>query len=64
MGFAESYLPLLADDGYSILQLDVMEEALQEDVGHADQIVVLLCLIERVCVLVAVQLVILEETRT
>lgn len=47
------YLPLLADDGNSILQLDVVKKALEEDVGNADEVVVLLCLVERVPTLVA-----------
>lgn len=42
------YLSLLADDGDSILELDVVEKALQEDVGHSDQVVVLLRFVERV----------------
>ena len=42
------YLPLLVDNGNSILQLDIMEQTGQEDVGHADQTVVLLLVEERV----------------
>lgn len=53
------YLSLLADDGDSILQSDIMEQALQEDVGHAYQVVVLLRLVERVAA-VTVRLVILK----
>lgn len=45
------YLSLLADDGDSILQFDIMEKALQENVGHSYQVVVLLRLIERVTVI-------------
>lgn len=41
-----SYLSLLADDGNCILQLDVMEKALQENVGHPNQVVVFLSLVE------------------
>lgn len=40
------YLPLLADDGNGVLQFNVMEKALQENVSHSYQVVVLLCLIE------------------
>lgn len=36
------YLPLLVDDGHCILQLDIIEETGQENIGHADQAVVLL----------------------
>ena len=43
-----SYLPLLVDDGHCVLQLDVVEQAGQEDVSHADQRVVLLLVEERV----------------
>ena len=42
------YLSLLVDDGNGVLQLDVVEEAGQEDVGDADQTVVLLLVEERV----------------
>lgn len=57
---ASPYLSLLADDGDSILQFDIMEQALQKDVGHADQVVVLLRLVERVAA-VTVCLVILKK---
>lgn len=40
------YLSLLADDGDSILQFDIMEKTLQKNVGHSYQVVVLLCLVE------------------
>lgn len=43
-----SYLSLLVDDGHCILKLDVVEQAGQEDVGHANQAVVLLLIEERV----------------
>ncbi len=43
-----AYLPLLADDGNSVLQLHVMKQTLQEDVCHADEIVILLRFIERI----------------
>lgn len=43
-----SYLSLLVDDGHCVLQLDVVEEAGQENVGHADQTVILLLIEERV----------------
>lgn len=36
------YLALLVDDGHCILQLDVVEQASQENIGHTDQTVVLL----------------------
>lgn len=40
------YLPLLVDDGHCILQLHIVEETGQENIGHTDQAVVLL-LIEK-----------------
>lgn len=43
-----SYLSLLVDDGHCILQLDIVEQAGQENVGHTDQTVVLLFIEERV----------------
>jgi len=43
-----AYLALLVDDGHGVLQLDVVEEARQEHVGHPDQTVVLLLVEERV----------------
>lgn len=43
-----TYLSLLTDDGHMIVQLDIMEQTLQEDVGHSNQVVVLLGLVERV----------------
>lgn len=30
------YLPLLADDGHSILQLHIVEKALQKHIGNAN----------------------------
>lgn len=45
---AQLYLALLADDGHGVLQLHVVEKALQKHVGHADQVVVLLCFVERI----------------
>lgn len=45
------HLSLLADDGDGILQFNVMEEALQKNVGHSYQVVVLLCLIEWITML-------------
>lgn len=30
------YLSLLVDDGHGILQLDVVKQTRQEDIGHAD----------------------------
>lgn len=56
------HLSLLANDGDSILQFDIMEKALEKNVGHSDQVVVLLRLVERVAVLV-VCLVTLKEQR-
>lgn len=47
------YLSLLADDGDSVLQLDIMEKALEKNVGHPNQVVVLLRLVERITVLTA-----------
>lgn len=52
------YLSLLTDDGDRILQLDIMEKALEENVGHSYQVVVLLRLVEGVTVM-AVRLVVL-----
>lgn len=40
------YLPLLVDDGNCVLQLDIVEETCQENIGHADQAVVLLLIEE------------------
>lgn len=54
------YLSLLTDDGDSVLQLDIMEKALQKNVGHSDEVMVLLCLAERVTLLTA-RLVALEK---
>lgn len=45
---ALTYLSYLVDDGHCVLQLDVVEQAGQENVGHADQTVVLLLVEERV----------------
>lgn len=42
------HLSLLADDGDSILKLHIMEKALEKNVGHSDQVVVLVRLIERI----------------
>lgn len=52
-----SHLSLLADDGRVIVQFDVVEEHLQEHIGHSDQVVVLLRLIEGVQRLLALVLV-------
>ena len=46
---AGAYLPLLVDDGNCVLQLDIVEQTPQEDVGHANQTVVLLLVKEWVC---------------
>lgn len=39
---ADTHLPLLVDDGYCVLQLDVVEEAGEKDIGYANEAVVLL----------------------
>lgn len=41
-------LPLLVDDGYCILQLDVVQQTGQEYVRHTDQTVILLLVEERI----------------
>ncbi len=43
-----SYLSLLVDDGHCILQLDIVEQACQENVGHTNQTVVFLFIEEGV----------------
>ncbi len=43
-----TYLPLLVDDGNSVLQLYIIEETGKEDIGNADQTVILLFVKERV----------------
>lgn len=43
-----SYLPLLVDDGYCVLQLDIVQQTGQEDVRHTDQTVILLLVEERI----------------
>lgn len=43
-----AHLSFLVDDGNSVLQLHVVEQTGEEDVGHADQTVVLLLVEERV----------------
>jgi len=48
------HLALLADDGRVVVQLDVVEENLQEYIGYANEIVVLLRLVERILRLGAV----------
>lgn len=45
---AVPYLSLLADNGDCVLEFDIVEKALQEDVGDSYQVVVLLRFIERV----------------
>lgn len=42
------YLSLLVDDRHRILQLDIVKQTRQEDIGHSDQIVILLLGKERV----------------
>ena len=44
-------LALLADDGDLVVEFDVIEERFEEDVGDADEVVVLLGLVERVAFL-------------
>lgn len=44
-----THLPLLIDDGNSVLQLHIVEETGKEDIGNADQTVVFLLVKERVC---------------
>lgn len=56
-----AHLPLLADDGNGVLQLHVMKQTLQEDVCHANEVVILLRFIERIANF-TVQPVHLEET--
>lgn len=41
-------LPLLVDDGYCVLQLDVVQQTGQEYVRHTDQTVILLLVEERI----------------
>ena len=43
-----SHLALLADDGHLVVELDVIEQSFEKDVGNTDQVVVLLRLVERV----------------
>lgn len=43
------YLSFLVDDGNGVLQLDVIEEAGEENVGDTDQTVVFLLVKERIC---------------
>ena len=42
----DTNLALLTDDGYMVVQFDVVKQALEEDVGYTNQIVVLLRLVE------------------
>lgn len=42
------HLALLADDGGVVVQGDIVEQRLQEYVGDADEVVILLRLVERV----------------
>lgn len=42
------YLSFLVDDGHCILQLDIVEQAGQKNVGHANQTVILLLIEEGV----------------
>lgn len=43
-----AHLSFLVDDGNSVLQLHVVKQAGEEDIGNADQTVVLLLIEERV----------------
>lgn len=43
-----SYLSLLVDDWHCILQLDIVKQTGQENIGHTDQTVILLLIEERV----------------
>lgn len=43
-----SYLSLLIDDWHCILQLDIVKQTGQENIGHTDQTVILLLIEERV----------------
>lgn len=43
-----SYLSLLVDDWHCILQLDIVKQTGKENIGHADQAVILLLIEERV----------------
>lgn len=58
------YLSLLADDGDSILQFDIMEKALQKYVGHSYQVVVLLCLIEWVTAITVCHVILKKQRKT
>ena len=46
--FSEAYLPLLADDRNCIQKFHITEQTLQEHIGHANQVMILLGFIERV----------------
>lgn len=43
------YLSFLVDDGNGVLQLDVIEETGEENIGDADQTVVFLLVKEWIC---------------
>ena len=43
-----THLSLLTNNGHVIIEFDVIEQRIQEDVSNANQIVVLLRLVERV----------------
>ena len=60
---AHPYLPLLADDGNSVLQFNIMEKALEKNVGHSYQVVVLLCLIEWITVLTVCFVILKKENK-
>ena len=47
--FLDAYLPLLVNDGNSIIEFHIVEETGQEDVCDANQTVVFLLVKERVC---------------
>lgn len=46
-----THLPLLVDDGYCILQPDVIQQTGEEDVRHTDETVILLLVEERISAL-------------
>lgn len=44
-----THLPFLVNDGYGVLQLHIVEETGQEDIGNANQTVIFLLVKEWVC---------------
>lgn len=57
------HLSLLADDGDGILQPDIMEKALEKNIGHSYKVVVLLRFVEWITVF-AVGFVVLRKKKT